>query len=447
MIILSLNCGSSSAKYRLYDYLEKKTLATGIVERVGIGQSYIQQSGLGRDPITLNHECANHKEAIKLIIDTLLDKQTGVIADLTKISAVGHRVVHGGEKFKKSVIITPETIETFKSLYDMAPLHNPPNVLGIEAAMEVLPNVPHMAIMDTAWHQTMPPNAYIYALPYEWYEKYGFRRYGFHGTSFLYVAKRAALLLGKDPFKVNLVCLHIGNGVSANAIKNGVSYDTSMGLTPLEGLVMGTRAGDHDAAIDLAIMDKEGKTPKQMSDILNKKSGLLGITGKYTDRRDVQKAAEAGDERARLAIDVEAYRIKKYIGAYMAALGGADAVVFTAGVGEMSDLIRERSLEGLEFLGIKLDKEKNKLARTRNAETEINADDSKVKVFVIPTDEERVNIEDVAALLEGKYDEHTRFTYRFQSPDYVNSQREQDFEKECEKKPAMRRIQVKPKKR
>jgi len=261
------------------------------------------------------------------------------------------------------------------------------------------------------------------------------------------VAKRAALLLGKDPFKVNLVCLHIGNGVSANAIKNGVSYDTSMGLTPLEGLVMGTRAGDHDAAIDLAIMDKEGKTPKQMSDILNKKSGLLGITGKYTDRRDVQKAAEAGDERARLAIDVEAYRIKKYIGAYMAALGGADAVVFTAGVGEMSDLIRERSLEGLEFLGIKLDKEKNKLARTRNAETEINADDSKVKVFVIPTDEERVNIEDVAALLEGKYDEHTRFIYRFQSPDYVNSQREQDFEKECEKKPAMRRIQVKPKKR
>ena len=447
MMILSLNCGSSSAKYRLYDYAQRETLATGIVERVGIGRSFINQSGMGREPLTIQHECANHKEAIQLIISTLLDPKTGVLDDLNKISAVGHRVVHGGEKFTKSVRITPETIETFKSLYSMAPLHNPPNVLGIEAAMDVLPNIPHVAIMDTAWHQTMPANAYIYALPYEWYEKYGFRRYGFHGTSFLYVAKRAALLLGKDPFKTNLVVLHIGNGVSANAIKNGVSYDTSMGLTPLEGLVMGTRAGDHDAAIDLAIMEREGKTPQQMNDLLNKKSGILGITGRFTDRRDVQKASEEGDVRSKLAIDVEAYRLKKYIGAYMAAVGGADAVVFTAGVGEMSDLIRAKSLEGLEFMGIKLDPEKNRLAKTRNAETEISAADSKVKVFVIPTDEERVNIEDVAALLEGKYDEHTRFTYRFQSPEYVNSQREQDFDRECEKNPALRKIQVKPKKR
>ncbi|RPJ03613.1 MAG: acetate/propionate family kinase, partial [Candidatus Aminicenantes bacterium] len=248
MIILSLNCGSSSAKYRLYDYGKKETLATGIVERVGIGKSYINQAGLGCEPIKFDHECANHKEAIKLIIDTLLDPKIGVLDDLTKISAVGHRVVHGGEKFTKSVKITPETLETFKSLFSLAPLHNPPNVLGIEAAMDVLPGIPHIAIMDTAWHQTMPPSSYMYALPYEWYEKYGVRRYGFHGTSFLYVAKRAALLLGKDPFACNLVCLHIGNGVSANAIKNGVSFDTSMGLTPLEGLVMGTRAGDHDAA-------------------------------------------------------------------------------------------------------------------------------------------------------------------------------------------------------
>jgi len=447
MMILSLNCGSSSVKYRLYDYDKKETLATGVVERVTIGKSYIQQSGLGRDPITIQSECPTHREAIKLIIDTLLDPKVGVVDDLAKISAVGHRVVHGGEEFKKSVVITDKTIETFKRLYSLAPLHNPPNVLGIEAAREVLPSIPHMAIMDTAWHQTMPPRAYFYALPYDWYTKYGVRRYGFHGTSFLYVAKRAALLLGKDPFECNLVCLHIGNGVSANAIKNGCSFDTSMGLTPLEGLVMGTRSGDHDAAIDLMVMEKEGKSPKEMNDILNKKSGLLGITGKFTDRRDVQKAAEEGDERARLAIDLEAYRIKKYIGAYMAAIGGADAVVFTAGVGEMSDLIRERSLEGLEFLGIKLDKEKNRLARTRNAETEISAGDSKVKVFVIPTDEERVFIEDVAALLEGKYDEHTRFQYRFQSPDYVNSQREQDFARECEKRPAMKRIQVKPKRR
>ncbi len=447
MIILSLNCGSSSAKYRLYDYDKKETLATGIVERVTVGKSYIQQSGLGREPIKIDHECPTHREAIKLIIDTLLDPKIGVLDDLKKISAVGHRVVHGGEKFTKSVKITPETLETFKSLFSLAPLHNPPNVLGIEAALDVLPGIPHVAIMDTAWHQTMPPSSYMYALPYEWYEKYGVRRYGFHGTSFLYVAKRAALLLGKDTFDCNLVCLHIGNGVSANAIKKGVSFDTSMGLTPLEGLVMGTRAGDHDAAIDLMMMEKEAIAPAKMNDLLNKKSGLLGITGKYTDRRDVQKAAEEGDARAKLAIEVEAYRIKKYIGAYSAAIGGADAIVFTAGVGEMSDLIREKSLEGLEFLGIKLDKAKNKLAKTRNAETEISTADSKVKIFVIPTDEERVNIEDVIAILQGTYDEHTHFTYRFQSPDYVNSQREQDFAKECEAKPGLKAIQVKPKKR
>ena len=446
MIILSVNCGSSSVKYRLYDYAKKETLATGMVERVGIGKSYINQSGMGRDAIKFDHECSNHKDAIKLIIETLLDAKIGVVEDLKSITAVGHRMVHGGEKFTKSVRITRENIEIFKSLYSLAPLHNPPNVLGVEAALEVLPDIPHVAIMDTAWHQTMPPHAYTYALPYEWYEKYGVRRYGFHGTSFLYVAKRTAVLLGKDPFQTNLVCLHIGNGVSANAIKNGVSYDTSMGLTPLEGLVMGTRSGDHDAAIDLMIMEKENITPGQMGDILNKKSGILGITGKYTDRRDVQQAAEAGDARAQLAIDIEAYRIKKYIGAYSAAIGGADAVVFTAGVGEMSSLIREKSLEGLEFMGIKLDKVRNKLAKTRNAETEISTDDSKVKVFVIPTDEERVNIEDVVAIINGTYDEHHRFTYRFESSTYVNSQREQDFKKECETKPEHQEIQVKPKK-
>jgi len=446
MIILSLNCGSSSVKYRLYDFAKKETLATGMVERVGIGKSYINQSGMGREPIKFDHECGNHKDAIKLIIETLLDPKIGVVEDLKSIVAVGHRMVHGGDKFTKSVRITPEVIETVKSLYHLAPLHNPPNVLGVEAAMEVLPDIPHVAIMDTAWHETMPPHVYMYALPYEWYEKYGVRRYGFHGTSFLFVAKRAAVLLGKDPFQTNLVCLHIGNGVSANAIKNGVSYDTSMGLTPLEGLVMGTRSGDHDAAIDLMIMEKEDIPPGKMNDILNRKSGILGITGKYTDRRDVQQAAEAGDARAQLAVAIEAYRIKKYIGAYSAAIGGADAIVFTAGVGEMSDLIREKSLEGLEFLGIKLDKAKNKLAKTRNAETEISSADSRVKVFVIPTDEERVNIEDVVAIIDGTYDEHSRFTYRFQLPDYVNAQREQDFRKECEKKPGLKEIQVKAKK-
>jgi len=364
------------------------------------------------------------------------------LKDLSSISAVGHRVVHGGEKFTKSVRINDNVIQTFKSLYDLAPLHNPANVIGIEAAMQVLPKVPHMAIMDTAWHQTMPKHSFLYATPYEWYENYKLRRYGFHGTSFLYVAKRAAVLLGKDPFKTNLVVLHIGNGASANAIKNGRSYDTSMGLTPLEGLIMGTRAGDHDAALDFYVMDKEGRNTKAMNDVLNKKSGILGITGKFSDRRDVEIAAEQGDERARLAIEMEAYRIKKYIGAYTAAIGGTDAIVFTAGVGEMGTVIRAKACEGLEYMGVKIDPKRNAQSRTRNAETIISTDDSKVKVFVIPTDEERVFVEDVVALLKGTYDEHTHFEYAFQKKDYINKQREQDLERELQKKPGLKGIQV-----
>ena len=444
MIILSLNSGSSSLKFLLFDYENQTTLATGIVERVTVGGSFIKYSANQGATIKIEQNCPTHKEAIKLILDTILDAKVGVLKNLNSIAAVGHRAVHGGEKFTKSVLIDKEVIQTFKDLYTLAPLHNPPNVLGMEAAMDVLPNVPHMAILDTAWHQTMPKHAYLYATPYEWYEKYRLRRYGFHGTSFLYVAKRAALLLGKDPFKTSLVCLHIGNGVSANAIKNGVSYDTSMGLTPLEGLIMGTRSGDHDAALDFFMMEKEGKTSKEMNDILNKKSGILGITGKYTDRRDVEIGAEKGDERCKLAIEMEAYRIKKYIGAYIAAIGGADAIVFTAGVGEMSDIIRAKACEGLEFLGIKIDPEKNSLSHTRNAETVISTDDSKVKVFVIPTDEERVFIEDVVALVKKNYDQHTNFTYQFQSADYVNKQREAEFERELAKKPNLKSIQVRP---
>jgi acetate kinase len=300
-----------------------------------------------------------------------------------------------------------------------------------------MPNIPHMAIMDTAWHQTMPRYVYTYALPYEWYEKYGVRRYGFHGTSLLYVAKRAAVLLEKDPFECNLVTCHIGNGVSLNAVKNGISYDTSMGLTPLEGMVMGTRAGDHDTAIDLYIMQKENKTPKEMDAILNKKSGVLGITGKYTDRRDIERAAAEGDERSKLALEIECYRIKKYLGAYSFALSGIDAIVFTAGVGEMSDIIRGKSLDGLAPLGIEYDKEKNKIARTRNAECDITGKNSKVKIFIIPTDEERVFIEDVVALYEGTYDIHTKFTYRFQKADYVNTLRALAFARECRREPKL----------
>lgn len=437
MIILCLNCGSSSVKYRLYDWGKKLTLASGIVERVTVGGSFCFHEVPGREPVKIEKDCKDHKQAIQLALDTMVKGSNAVINDLKSISAVGHRVVHGGEKFAKSVVINKEILDTFKALSDLAPLHNPPNIMGIEAAQELMPDIPHMAIMDTAWHQTMPSSSYIYALPYEWYEKYGVRRYGFHGTSFLYTAKRAAVLLEKDPFQCNLVITHIGNGVSTNAVKNGLSFDTSMGLTPLEGMVMGTRAGDHDAAIDFYIMQKENKTAKEMDSILNKKSGILGITGRFTDRRDVEKGAHEGDKRCQLAVDIESYRLKKYIGAYTYAVGGIDAIVFTAGVGEMSDIIRAKALDGLSSLGVVYDAEKNKIARTRNSESDITGPGSKVKIFVIPTDEERVFIEDVVHLVDGTYDIHTHFTYRFQHPDYVNTLRAMAFAHECEKNPKL----------
>ncbi|MFA6434129.1 MAG: acetate kinase [Elusimicrobiales bacterium] len=444
MKILSLNCGSSSVKYSLFDWEKKLPLASGVVERVGAGGSFVSHEVPGREKLDRNHDCPTHKEAIKLVIDTLTNKDHGVIEDLKGISAVGHRVVHGGEKFVKSVRIDEHTLAAFNELAGLAPLHNPPNILGIEAAKDLMPKIPHMAIMDTAWHQTMPPSSYLYALPYKWYKDHAIRRYGFHGTSFLYVAKRASVILGKDPLKTNVIICHIGNGASVNAVKDGLSYDTSMGFTPLEGLVMGTRAGDHDPAIGLYLMEKEGLKAKEMSDILNKKSGILGITEKFTDRRDVEMAAEDGDERARLTIEIESYRLKKYIGAYAAAVGGVDAVVFTAGVGEKGPVTRAKALDGLEFLGIKCDAAKNETSRTRNAETEISTKDSKVRVFVIPTDEERVFVEDVAGLLDGTYDIHTKFAYTFQKPGYRNTLRDRAFEKECVKKPGLLTIAIDP---
>lgn len=442
MIILSLNCGSSSVKYKLYNWEEQEIIAKGIVERVTIGDSFCVHEVNHKEKVTIEHDCPTYKEAIKLIKDCLVHSEYGAIKDLFDIAAIGHRVVHGGEKFSKSVIINQEALNTFKKLADLAPLHNPPNIMGIEAAMELLPDIPHMAIMDTAWHQTMPDYVYNYAVPYQWYEKYGIRRYGFHGTSLLYVAKRAAVLLNKDPFECNLISCHIGNGVSVNAVKNGLSYDTSMGFTPLEGAIMGTRAGDHDAALDFYVMQKEDYSPQKMDTILNKKSGILGITGKYVDRRDVIEAASKGDERAKLAIEMESYRLKKYIGAYTAALGRVDALVFTAGVGELSDIIRGKILEGLDILGIKYNPEKNRLARTRNAELDISADDSPVKIFIIPTDEELVFVEDVVALLKGTYDIHTNFKYTFQKEDYKNLMREKSFEKECAKRPDLSKIKA-----
>ena len=444
MKILCLNCGSSSVKYLLFDWQARITVASGLVERVGIGASFINIEAPGRDKVTVNQDCPSHKDAIQLVIDTLTHKEHGVIHSLAGITAVGHRVVHGGEKFVKSVIIDEKVVEAFRELSSLAPLHNPPNIQGIEAARSLMPKIPHMAIMDTAWHQTMPESSYMYALPREWYEKYAIRRYGFHGTSFLYTAKRAAVLLGKDPFKTNLVICHIGNGASVNAVKNGLSYDTSMGFTPLEGLVMGTRAGDHDPAISLYVMARESMNPGEMDAILNKKSGKLAITGKYSDARDVEMAAEQGDARAQLALDMEANRIKKYIGAYAAEVGGIDAVVFTAGVGEMGPLTRWGALEGLDFMGINCDKEKNDISKTRNSETEISAKGSKVKVFVIPTDEERVFVEDVVGLMNGTYDIHTRFDYTFQAADYRNSLRDDAFAKQCVKKPDLLKVAANP---
>jgi acetate kinase len=443
MVILTLNCGSSSAKYQVYDWDNKDVLASGVVERVTQPGSVITHEAKGKDKYVKESPCPTHKEAIELIIATITDPTVGVITDMSVIKAVGHRVLHGGDKFTKSVIVTPEVIETFRSVQDLGPLHNPANIMGIEAAQKVLPDVPHCAVMDTAWHQTMPDTSFMYAVPKEWYQKYQARRYGFHGTSFLYTAKRASVLLHKEPKDTNIIIAHIGNGASMCAVKNGQCFDTSMGITPLEGLVMGTRSGDCDPALALYIMRKTGMSVAEMDTALNKKSGLLGITGKYVDRRDVIKAMEEGDADAKLAFEMECYRLRKYFGAYLAALGPIDAIVFTAGVGEFSVPVRERCMEGLEHLGIKLDKHKNSLAHTRNAETCISADDSKVKIFVIPTDEELVMTEDAYALMKGTYDVHTKFTYSFQSPDYVNKARAEGLKKDLEKLPELATILAK----
>ncbi len=447
MVILTLNCGSSSVKYQVYDWHQQNVLASGIVERVGQEGSIINHKAPGIADVGIDHECPNHIVAVELILKTITDPVHGVVKSMADIGAVGHRMVHGGMKFARSVLITDESLATFKDLIDLAPLHNPANITGVEAAKAVLPNVPHCAIMDTAWHQTMPDTSYLYALPNSWYEKYMVRRYGFHGTSFLYTAKRAAVLLGKDPFETNLIIAHIGNGSSINAVKNGCSYDTSMGMTPLEGLVMGTRSGDIDPGIIFHMMKKGGLSLAEVEKALNKESGVLGITGRWSDRRDIENAAEAGDKVAIAAQTLEGYRIKKYIGAYYAALGRVDAIVFTAGVGEMGPVTRHLSTLGLENMGIVIDQDKNNKAKCRNAELEISTPDSKVKVYVIPTDEELVMTEDAFALMNGTYDVHTNYTYSFQSPDYVNKQRAAGLVKDLQKKPYLADLIAQPKKR
>jgi acetate kinase len=441
MDILVLNSGSSSLKYVLYRWDKRMALARGIVERVGQEGSSISHEVTGREKVEFVRDCPTHGDAVELIMEVMTGDE-GVIDDIEQIRAVGHRVVHGGERFKKSVLIDDRALETFRELTGLAPLHNPPNIVGIEAARKALGSVPHVAVMDTAWHQTMPDYAYLYALPYDWYSRYHIRRYGFHGTSLLYCAKRAAVLLGVNPFRANLIIAHIGNGVSFNAVKDGISIDTSMGFTPLEGAVMGTRSGDHDPAIGLYMMEREKLSAAEMNDTLNKKSGLLGITGRYIDRRDIRSAARDGDERAALAWSIECYRGKKYIGAYAAALGRVDALVYTAGAGELSPELRWGMSEGLNNLGIRLDRKRNDIATTRNAESEITGDGSQTRVFVIPTDEEYVMVEDTVALLEGRYDVHTRFNYSFQSPDYVNRLREEAFEREAAERPELLEVRA-----
>jgi acetate kinase len=364
---------------------------------------------------------------------------------MSLIKAVGHRVVHGGNKFTKSVIVDDAAMKAFTAVQDMSPLHNPANIMGIEAAKKVLPDVPHAAVMDTAWHQTMPPESYLYAVPNEWYEKHQVRRYGFHGTSFLYTAKRAAVLLGQDPFKTNLIICHIGNGASVNAVKDGLSFDTSMGITPLEGLVMGTRSGDVDPALPFYVMRKTGMSADEIEAVLNKKSGHLGLTGNLTDRRDIQKAAVDGNKQALLAQNIEAHRVKKYIGSYQAILGRVDALVLTAGVGEFAWFMREKILDGLEGIGIVYDPVKNKNSCTRNTETLISKSESKIPVFIIPTDEELVMTEDAYALMKGTYDTHTNFTYSFQSKDYINKGRAEGLVRDLEKNPELSKIIAKPK--
>ncbi|OGI11680.1 MAG: propionate kinase, partial [Candidatus Margulisbacteria bacterium GWF2_35_9] len=353
-------------------------------------------------------------EAIRNIIDSLTDSNTKVIDDINQIKAVGHRVVHGADKFHKSVLVTEDVLNTIKEVAHLAPLHNPPNIIGIESAMEVLPDVPQIAVFDTAFHQTLPPAAYIYPVPYSWYEKYGVRKYGFHGSSHLYVTKRAAKYLNIPKDQVNLVTLHIGNGVSFTAIENGISIDTSMGLTPLEGAMMGTRSGDIDPAIVSFMCEKLNCEAKDIINILNKKSGHLGVTEKYADRRDIEDAMDAGDERAKLSLDIEVRRIQKYIGTYMALLKRVDAIVFTAGVGENDWYIRQKTIENMQNIGLKLDIEKNRRTRGSAGETELSTPDSPVKILMIPTNEEAVLVEDVVAILEGRYDSHMKYIYSFE---------------------------------
>ena len=397
MKVLVINCGSSSLKYQLIDMETENSLAQGLVERIGIEGSVLTQKVEGKDKYIVKTPMNNHKEAIEIVLKALVDGEHGVIKSMDEITAVGHRVVHGGEKYASSVLITEEVKKSIEECYKLAPLHNPPNMIGIEACEELMPNTPMVAVFDTAFHQTMPKEAFLYALPYELYTENGIRKYGFHGTSHMYVSNKVAEVMGKDIKDLKIVTCHLGNGASLCAVKNGVSIDTTMGFTPLDGIVMGTRSGSIDPAIVLYLINELKYSTEDVNTLLNKKSGVLGISGVSSDFRDIEDAAAKGDERAILALDIYHYRIRTQIGAYAAAMGGVDAIVFTAGVGENGPETREACLEGLEFLGVKVDKEKNNV---RGKVREISTEDSTVKAFVIPTNEELVIARDTKKLVK-----------------------------------------------
>ena len=399
MKVLVINCGSSSLKYQVLDMTTEALLCKGLVERIGMDGSVITHEKIGQDKVKTEVPMKDHKDAIEQVLTAVQDADHGVVKSMDEIGAVGHRVVHAGEKFASSVLITEEVIKALEECVDLAPLHNPPNLLGIAACQQLMPNTPMVGVFDTAFHQTMPAESYIYAIPYEYYQKHGIRRYGFHGTSHKYVAERAADMLNVDLEDLKLITCHLGNGASVSAIKRGKCIDTSMGFTPLEGLVMGTRSGDIDPAIVTFIREKENLPQGKANEILNKKSGVLGISGVSSDFRDIEEAVAQGNERAELALKVFAHKVRFYIGAYIAEMNGVDAIIFTAGVGENDVTMRELICHNLGNLGIKLDPLKNKV---RGKETIISTEDSKVKLLLIPTNEELMIARDTFNIVMGR---------------------------------------------
>ena len=386
MKVLVINAGSSSIKYQLIDMQNENVIAKGLVEKIGLKDSRLVHKANGT-ATNIDKVLSNHKEGLQLVLETLKDEKIGVIKSFDEISAIGHRVLHGGTKFKTATLITDKVMEDLDELIPLGPLHMPPNIAGIKACMEVMPNTPNVALFDTAFHSTMPEYVYRYALPYEWCEEYGVRRYGFHGMSHQFIAGEAAKVMGKKPEELKLIICHVGNGASVSAVKYGKCFDTSMGLTPLEGLVMGTRSGDFDPAVAEHVMNKTGMSIAEFTNVVNKKSGLLGITGVSSDNRDVNAAAAAGNERAKLALEMCYYRLKKYIGSYSAALNGPDAIIFTAGIGENSYELREGVMKDMEYLGVDFDFEANRNFK-RGEVNLLTKPNSKVKVYIIPTDEE-----------------------------------------------------------